>query len=980
MSSTPLTPAALADLPPALADEAQRHWACIQDKAGAELQAPLAALTGLPALARSLACSQFFAEQCRRYPAWLVALAADPHPPMDHAALRARLGAPDADEAGFCRQLRQFRNREMLGIVWRDLNRQADLAQTTAALSALAECCIQVVLDWYYPLLCADLGTPRGQDGRPLAPVVLGMGKLGARELNLSSDIDLILAFAESGQTEQGTEHQEFFIRLGQRLMKALDVVTPDGFVFRVDLRLRPWGDSGPLALSFAAIEAYYQDHGRDWERYAMIKARPVAGDIAAGETLLADLRPFVYRRYIDFSAIESLREMKAMIQREVKRRRLQNNIKLGAGGIREVEFIAQAFQLIRGGRDLQLQERALVPVLRALGELNCLPAEVVPPLLDAYRFLRDSEHAIQAWQDQQTQELPQADLPRLALAAAMGYADWPTYLAALDRHRDVVSAEFSEVIAPPGDAPEARPEDQYWRGIWRGDDPVEVVAQRFAGAGHEDAQEAARQLCELRDSDRIHHLQAAGRARLDRFMPLLLAAVCRDPRPTRTLLRILPLVDAVVRRSAYLLLLEENPSALTQLVTLCGASPWIAEQLARHPVLLDELLDVRGLYQVPDKQTLVSELREQTLRVPLDDLEAQMDGLRYFKLSHQLKVAAAEVGGSLPLMKISDYLTWLAEALLGHVLTVAWEALVDKHGRPRRADGALCDPDFIVVGYGKLGGIELSHGSDLDLVFIHDGADDQPTDGARPVETSVFFTRLGQRIIHLLTTHTPLGVLYDVDMRLRPDGAKGLLVSSIKAFGEYQARHAWTWEHQALVRARPVAGDAELGRRFAALRESVLAQPREPGPLQAAVRDMRRRMREHLLPRGYGTPEKPLFHLKHGFGGIVDLEFMVQYAVLAWSHKYPALAVWTDNIRILEALAQAGLLSPERSAALIEAYKVMRAQGHRLNLQQLPGEVPLSEFVAERETVIAAWRELLGDDTPQDADSQQGADSKQKP
>ncbi len=447
---------------------------------------------------------------------------------------------------------------------------------------------------------------------------------------------------------------------------------------------------------------------------------------------------------------------------------------------------------------------------------------------------------------------------------------------------------------------------------------------------------------------------------RLNTFMPLLLEAVSASETPTITLERTLQLVEAVLRRTAYLVLLVENPGALKQLVTLCAASPWIAEQLARTPILLDELLDVRTLYTPPDRTELRDELRQQLLRLPEDDVEAQMECLRYFKNAHRLRVAASEVAGVLPLMKVSDYLTYIAETVLEAVLQLAWNHLVEKYGRPQQASGEPCDPGFIIVAYGKLGGIELGHGSDLDLVFIYEAAANLGTDGERSIDNSVFFTRLGQRIIHILTAITPSGQLYDVDMRLRPSGKSGLLVSSLKAFADYQAKEAWTWEHQALVRARVVAGSQQVQSEFEQLRAATLAQPRDTAKLRADVVAMREKMRDALGSKAPTAGEKSVFHLKQDAGGIVDIEFIVQYGVLAWAHRHPELLVYTDNIRILEALEQVQLLSADDAGTLREAYKVFRAAAHRASLQNTPSQVPADTMRAEREAVRRIWHKLL--------------------
>ncbi len=891
-----------------------------------------------------------------------------------HTILQADLSAEEWDENQFDQCLRINRNREMLRIIWRDINRLADLKETTADISALAEVSIQQALAFHHRRLAKIYGKPMAQqDGDWIEQkmIVLGMGKLGARELNLSSDIDLIFCFPYSGETQgakpgekKSLDNSEFFTRLARKLIHSLDNVTVDGFVFRVDMRLRPYGQSGPLVLSFDAMEEYYQDQGRDWERYAMIKARALTGKPEQCQALMDLLRPFTYRRYIDYSAVESLRSMKQMIRQEVKRRKLDSDVKLGAGGIREIEFIVQCFQLIRGGREFELQERRVLKALTVLAVNRYLPEESAWQLREAYIFLRNTEHAIQAYNDQQTQRLPTAEVPRQALAFAMGFSSWENFSQALATHRDGVNLEFRRVIANPDSNDEEKSVQQnkidtQWSSFWLGYEHNSLGI--LLDAGHERAEDIVNRMQQLREDSHVQRMQPIGRERLDQFMPLLLAAVVEAEQPSETLLRILQLVEAVLRRTAYLVLLIENPKALKQLVVLCSASPWISKQLSKYPLLLDELLDARTLYHVPEKEALRDDLHQLVLRIPGDDLESHMEALRYFKLSHRLHVAAAEVTERLPLMRVSDYLTMIAEVILERVLDLAWDHLVAKHGRPRLAHGEKRDKGFIVVGYGKLGGIELGHGSDLDLVFIHDAASGLATDGDRPIDNGLFFTRLGQRMIHILTAQTASGMLYDVDMRLRPSGTSGLLVSSLNAFEQYQREQAWTWEHQALVRARVVAGDQDLALRFEALRKQLLCHSRDADKLRTEVAEMRQKMRDHLQPKGLETDKNPVFHLKHGNGAIVDIEFMVQYAVLVWSHQHPALAVYSDNIRILETLAQEGLFEGDEVDALTEAYKAYRSQAHRLSLQQQANEAPLANYEVHRQVVKKKWQELIG-------------------
>ncbi|MBD7978620.1 bifunctional [glutamate--ammonia ligase]-adenylyl-L-tyrosine phosphorylase/[glutamate--ammonia-ligase] adenylyltransferase [Serpens gallinarum] len=927
------------------------------------------------AFARACVASDFVAEQASRDAAGFLALAesGELERTLRPGEMRTQLQAWLADctqEEELSRTLRRFRNRQQLRIIWRDVNRLADLAETCRDLSDLADACIDLAYQWLYPRHCEQFGTPTGRrSGASQQMIILGMGKLGAHELNLSSDIDLIFGFPEAGETEgarRSLDNQEFFTRLGQKLIKALDAITVDGFVFRTDMRLRPYGSSGGLVLSFAALEQYYQDQGRDWERYAMIKARVVGGDRREGARLLKILQPFVYRRYLDFSAIEALRTMKQLIQQEVRRKGMAENIKLGAGGIREVEFIAQAFQLIHGGRDLSLQLRPLLKVLAILEGQGYLPAPVVAELRDGYRFLRYTEHALQAIADRQTQMLPDDPREQARVAFIMGFDNWTAFLERLQHWRERIDWHFHQVIADPDGEDEDEVVGGEWQPLWLGTLEEDMAVRQLAEAGFQAPDVALRRLQDLRNGNQVRSMQRLGRERLDAFMPRLLAQTVEHDEMDQVLERVMPLVAAVARRSAYLVLLTENPGALTRLLQLCSASPLIAEQIARYPLLLDELLNEGRLYSPPQAPELAAELRERLTRIPEDDLEQQMEALRHFKLAHSLRVAASEFAGTLPLMKVSDYLTWLAEAILDQVLALAWRDTVARHGTPKRIDGSDCDPDFVIVGYGKVGGIELGHGSDLDLVFIHDGDPQADTDGPKPLDGTSFFTRLGQRIIHLLTTHTTSGQLYEVDMRLRPSGASGLLVSSLSAFARYQENEAWTWEHQALIRARVLVGSPRVAEGFEAVRARVLGQARVLETLRDEVSEMRAKMRgnlgTHATQAGLGEnafdATQP-FDLKQDAGGIVDIEFMVQYAALAWSHHYPQLIRYTDNMRILDGLSAADLLPAADVQLLQEAYKAYRAATHRLALQKQPGKVPGDQFAELRREVRRIWLEL---------------------
>lgn len=854
--------------------------------------------------------------------------------------------------------LRYLRQCHMARFIMRDLSRLCSTEQLIKELSWFADACIEKALQWHYADMVKIHGFPIGRySEEPQQLVVLGMGKLGAYELNLSSDIDLIFCYPEGGQTDgrKVLDNHQFFMRVGQKIIKSLDRITIDGFVFRVDMRLRPYGQSGALALNFDATELYYAEQGREWERYAMIKARCVAGDKKQGDALLRRLRPFVYRKYTDFSAIQALREMKALINREVRRLGKQDDVKLGAGGIREIEFIAQSYQLIYGGRDEKLQQRSLLAVLSYLGQKKILPPEATKELKEAYLFLRNAEHAIQALNDEQTQRLPVDEESLLRVACALGYSNSQDFMHTLDGWREKVRGYFEKVVAEQNENNDE--EISEWRQIWLEND--EHFEQSLKEQGFND--EECRILLQLKNDSRLARMETVSRERFETFMPNFLSEVAAVENRGEAVSGLVALIEAVLRRTSYLVLLNENPHALERLVTIATASPWIMQQLAKQPVLLDELLNNQGLGQVPDVKELRELLRQQGLRLPVEDQEAHMQMLRYFRLAHHLHIVAAEASGKLPLMKVSDYLTFLAEAILEYTLNLSWLQTVEKYGYPTRDGVAITEPEFVIVGYGKLGGIELSHSSDLDLIFLFD-ADDGATEGDKTIENKLFYTRMGQRIIHILTTRTMLGHLYEVDMRLRPSGGKGLLVSTIDAFEKYQHSQAWTWEHQALVRARGIAGHQGLAERFYRIRDDVLMQPREIEKLRREVVEMRQKMHDHLAPANARGESPTVFHLKHSRGGIVDIEFMVQFAVLAWSGQHPSIAYFSDNIRILENLGSAGLISREEAQSLIDVYRLYRSQVHKLALRQEKSEVPAEQFAAEREIVLAMWHKLLID------------------
>ncbi len=959
--------AALATLPEAQRPAVAGHWQAFRDACARDAVPLPQDPTLLARLARTWACSEFAARTCIRWPTQCQDLlsSGDLSASYSEDGCRTRLESlleTVSDAAALGIALRRFRAREMLRIAWRDLNNLAELPETLADLSRLADACLASALDRLHGWEVERFGEPRGATGQAQRLVVLGMGKLGGLELNYSSDIDLIFAYPEKGETDgrRSRDNGEFFSRLGQQLIKVLNEPTAEGFVFRVDMRLRPFGDSGPLVMSFAALEEYYQNQGRDWERYAMIKVRVVAGDPSDGERLIQALRPFVYRRYLDYGAFESLRDMKAMIAREVERKGLRRNVKLGPGGIREIEFIGQAFQLIYGGREPGLRVRGILQVLDYLADSERLAGYTVRGLKRAYDFLRRTENRLQAWDDRQTHDLPEDPAAKSRLAFAMGYADWSGYVRALLRHTRFVSEQFQQVFAVPQTENGNDPTAADFTAIWRGDSGREQVLELLAAHGYGSSEAALACLDRLRGSFSRRALSKRGQERLDQLMPLVLAAVAGAGQPVVTLERITRLLEAIARRSVYLALLVDNPMALSQLVKLCDASIWIAEYLARYPLLLDELLDPASLYVPLDRPALAAELDQLLDRVPADDEEQVLDVLRHFQHTNLLRVAAADISGAMPLMIVSDHLTEVAEVLLRKVLALAWADVTSRFGKPcYSVDSQTREAGLAIIAYGKLGGIELGYGSDLDLVFLHDshGAD-QHTDGPRQLDNATFFLRLVQRIIHMLTIQTASGALYEVDTRLRPSGKSGLLVSSLDAFGEYQRGQAWTWEHQALVRARAVAGSADIKTRFENLRREVLSQPRDVAGLRREVREMRERMRHEL-----GSAEPGRFHLKQDRGGIADIEFMVQYAVLAHARRYPELLTYTDNIRQIDGLEEVGVLSGEDAALLRDAYRDLRRRAHRLTLQDQTSLIPRAEVGDYPQRVMRIWNVLLESD-----------------
>lgn len=907
--------------------------------------------------ARAVAVSDFVASVLARYPEALIGRLGE-RDPLDAGELAGRLDLTGLGEAEAMRKLRRLRNIEMARLAWRDLAGHDTLDQSLADLSTLADTLIRAALAHAAEQLEPRFGRPVAANGRPAPLLVLAMGKLGGRELNFSSDVDLVFLHPDGARLEgRDTAAEEYYRRLAQALIRLLDQPTDDGFTLRVDTRLRPFGQSGPLVVGLTAFEAYLVQHARDWERYAYVKARLLTGHAYASAVFDEILTPYVYRRYLDYGVFDALRQMKRLIEQEVARKEMADHVKLGPGGIREIEFIVQAYQLVRGGRDPRLRTPSLKEALPLLaGERELGPA-AVELLGAAYDYLRTVENRIQAMDDRQTHTLPADDEPRARLAYALGEPSWRAFVRQLDAHRRTVETEF-ERIAWEGRGLGDRSADEADDAALHAWD-VGDVAGVLAGtplAGHA---EVEAQLAALRAGSLYQRMDERSRRRLAAVVVGTIRPLADVPDPEKTLRRLLAVYQAVCRRSAYLSLLNENAAALERLVSLASRSAMLARQIAEHPLLLDELLDPRIFEQPPTRDELADMLRLRVSRAGAD-LEARLEAMRDFQRAAVFRVALADRLGQLPLMKVSDRLTDIAELVLEFALETAWTELVAKHGEPLYGEPPdLHKAGFAVIGYGKLGGLELGYGSDLDLVFLHDSAGShQETNGTPPLDNARFFSRLVQRLIHFLSIQTSSGRLYEVDTRLRPSGRAGLMVSSLENFRRYQREEAWVFEHQALLRSRALAGARSIREAFEAERREILTRHVARDRLKAEVVRMRARMRAELSEAG---PDG--FDLKQDAGGLADIEFLVDYLVLKHAGEHPTLVEYPDNVRQLEGLAAAGLIPVERAEALKAAYLELRRRIHDLALDERGRVVPAAEMADIRKFVVGCWTEAFGSD-----------------
>lgn len=925
------------------------------------------------ALLSAFARSAFLAETLIQKPAFISRVVdplsnlTDSDSTITHfsAELKIKLEALKSEDE-LLKILREYRNQEMARITFLDVLNKQNIEDSLAQVSALADALINSAYHWIYQHLALRYGTPKS-DNQDMHMYILGMGKLGGQELNFSSDIDLIFAYPEKGETRGGKkslEHQQFFTKSAQKLIQALNKVTNDGQVYRVDMRLRPFGDSGPLVMHFAALEDYYQDQGRHWERFAMVKARVINDDSSDNASWLKGiLHPFTFRRYLDFTTLDALRNMKKLIATEIRRRRLSNNIKLGAGGIREVEFFAQSFQLIHGGREPALQSKSLLHTLDVLSELDIVESEVTKQLKQDYLFLRKVEHTLQQSQDRQTQTLPDEPWQQNALIDVMGFADYSDFLTHVDEVMARIHCHFNELVEECHDT--HSDEDQLfiacqdaWRLSLQEDEFTETFSDHLSSR---ESNQIFTILVAFKDKQRNYRIGQRGEDTLNKLLPeILYVLIKQHPNHTAQVLsRLLGVIEAITGRTTYLDLLLENPDVLKQLVRLCERSDWIAQEIRRFPLLLDELLTPLYLGQQntdikTSKKEYQLELRETMLRIEQDDVEMLMDGLRQFKLCQQLRIAASDISESLPINNVSDKLTVLAEVILEHVVNAAWMQMRQRFGVPSHLEGN--DKGFAVIGYGKLGGYELGYGSDLDLVFIHNAPRSSSTDGKKSIEAQQFYIKLAQRIMHLLNTKTLFGQLYETDLRLRPSGNAGLLCCHINGFEKYQVEEAWTWEHQALVRARAICGDASLLDNFAQVRHSILSQSRDTQTLSQDVCKMRIKMREHLLAKNNEKVD-----LKQCEGGITDIEFIAQYLVLANACTVKAMTEYPDNLRIFDVAASTDIIDTPTAQKLQKAYLKLREQYHHLTLADTKYADQSEELDIIREQVRQHWDTLFG-------------------
>lgn len=893
--------------------------------------------------------------------------------------LRQQMNTATSEEQAYY-ELRISRHLLLARVTCADMLHKQSTETSLLVCSKLANELINVAYQYCFGQLSARFGTPENNNQL----MILGMGKLGGEELNFSSDIDLIFVFPEAGKTQNSLkciEHEAFFTKLARKLIDILDKPTEFGRVFRVDMRLRPLGESGPLVVSLSALENYYVMQGREWERFAMQKVR-VINETPWNDEVISIIQPFVYKKYLDYTSVESIREMKRLIEQEVERKQVQNNIKLSQGGIREAEFYIQSLQLIHAGRDKTCQHQSFLKALGALRDRDIINSPIYQQLKKDYLFLRKIEQFLQQVDDQQTQQLPTNELDQNRLTLWFkNYSEKNCYDSIVDCMQRIsnlfqliVGNEKSPICTEPHNSQQLvsstltealsdwilNCEDtsvlEQILAKYLNTESIECVLQHLRGfyekvykyARNERTEESSKQLLPLLfdsfeyEEQTINKVQVAG---------------------------VFKVLNAISGRKTYFDLLIQQNDARKRLFELCAKSPWISEQLSRYPSLLDEL--VHPQYLLDSQQTIEqwqteceNELRLYMLRVDLDDVELVMDKLRAFKHAQQFRIAASDLVGTIQINQVSDKLTALAETILLYVLRFAWRHVTALHGSVQissEKSHAAYIEHLSIIAYGKFGGYELSYDSDLDIVFLHNAplsAMTNETGCRKSLTNQEFFIKLVQRFNHLCTTRTYNGVLYEIDLRLRPSGNSGLLISHIDSFEQYQLNKAWTWEHQALVRARSIFVNSPLSQSFNEVKQSVLSIERDRTSLKQDINDMRNKMRAHLY-----KPNKEKIDFKHAPGGIVDIEFCVQYWVLLNGQSHITLSEYSDNLRIIEHLESQQLIDAEKAHTLTSSYLYIRNIAHRKQLHHDLSSNVLNQLENMMSDVFKIYSKCLGDE-----------------
>lgn len=820
------------------------------------------------------------------------------------------------DKASIC--LRQVRNQLLLKMGYRDINHRDDIMIINRDLTMIADFFCEQALNIAYEITSRNNEVPVDESGKAIQPYIIGMGKMGGYELNFSSDIDLIFGYAG--------DDAHFFHKVARRFIHLLHNSTEDGFVYRVDLRLRPFGSSGPIALSTQAMANYYFQYGRDWERYALIKARVVAGNFEEGNAFLTEIEPFIYRKSIDYELVDALKNIKEMIQKEVILKENYYNIKLGDGGIREIEFIAQIFQLIHGGKQTDLQTTEIMKALDIIA-VRYLPPETVAALKNAYLFYRVIENRLQMVHDEQTHTLPTTHHDQQRLIKMLDIANWEHFEKLLMFHQGIVHEQFENIFG----AVTVQENENHFSSLLKLLRKPQEAIDFKKWCDQQNIPESEQKSYLLWAFQKETFLKLDENDQKEMTLVLLHAfhyLETKQQQTSHTLNLFLDILSSIAYEKRFIHWLYEYNNALMRILDLCCNTTWLSRYLARYPVLFEDLMESLEATKPINHKTLSKSLNT-LLEQPKTTEEQRLNLLRDFLHKNILKIAMADFSGKVPLMIVSDYLSELADALLNKILRLAWHELSLKHGQPTSDHHKNGRPDFIIVAYGKLGGLELGYQSDLDIIFLHDAVEEQMTDGANPILNSDFFIKLAQKIIHYLTAQTSAGRLYEVDMRLRPSGASGLLVSSFERFKNYQANDAWIWEHQALIRARPVTGSQTLTNAFNQFRKEILTRQRSIPHLKQEIIKMRQKLDKQFLAKQSDLSRK----LKYGDGGMVDIEFLVQYLVLSHAHHEPLLVRFTDNIRQLAALEALGRLNSWEAMILRDTYRSIRKIQHYAKL-----------------------------------------------